>query len=257
MSACAFRSQHCWAERWLSGFPRLTADLQKWMEKPVGKRNTFSLVCSRWVLMVSARHLAVPALAPEGQAQRCEEERWHVPHPLLSPLSAEPLHWPCHWALDLPQLQSCLAGSWGMVCSLPVIGYFIFRAFLRVIEKYTAACTPQKSSTTHSVVPLCSAATSSRPSQPPQEQQPRISALRLNCFLPRKLIHNNPHATGRKTFGFHLQHVSLMESISISKTCLSWVLILHLQLLFCLHVSALWSSKRFLDKNFSMSDYPD
>lgn len=166
---------------------------------------------------------------------------------------------PCHWGLDLPQLQRCLVNSWGMVCSLPIIGYFIFRAVLSVIEKYTAAHTCQKSSTTHSVVPLCSAATSSCLSQPWQEQQPHVSALRLNWFVffSGMLIHNDPHATGRKTFDFHLQHVSLMESISISKTCLSCVLILHLQLLFYLRGSAPWSSKGFLDKNFSMSYYPD
>lgn len=60
------------------------------------------------------------------------------------------------WGLDPPQLQSCLASSWGMVCFLPIIGYFIFRAVLRGIEKCTAAYTCQKSSTTFSHTGLLS-----------------------------------------------------------------------------------------------------
>lgn len=67
-------------------------------------------------------------------------------------------------------------------------------------------------------------------------------------------MHNNPHATGRKTSDFDLQYV--MASIPISKKCLSCVLILYL-LFFYLYFSASWLSKRFLDKNFSVSDYPD
>lgn len=111
-------------------------------------------------------------------------------HVLRCPRSRPKVSADHHWALHLPQPQSCLVSSGGMVCSLPVVGYFVFRAALRVIEKDTAAYTRQKSPPIRSVVPLCSAATSSHPSRPRQEQQPHISALRLHwlVFFPESLF---------------------------------------------------------------------
>lgn len=81
-TSCALRSCHILSWGRVLILPMLPADLQKQMEKSVGKQNAFSLVCSRWVLMVSTWHLVIPVWVPEGQAQRCGKE---MPSPQLSP----------------------------------------------------------------------------------------------------------------------------------------------------------------------------
>lgn len=111
-------------------------------EKPVSKWNAFYLVCSRWVLMSQPDTWRCLHWCQRGK-HRSVGRTCDLCPILAVPLWAEPLHSTCHWAVDPPQLQRYLESRWRMVCSLSILGCFIFRAVLRVIEKYTTAHTRQ------------------------------------------------------------------------------------------------------------------
>lgn len=188
-----------------------------------------------------------PVWVPEGQAQRCGEEMLCVPSPQLSSLWAQPPVCCWHWTLEpfpaseLLGIDFLSAHSWLLHFQSSFKGHskiqrciYMFQILHNTFRGASAQLLPahfyhnpvQKSS--HTFLPW---------------------GLTI---LSGKLTHNNLHTSGRKAFAFHLQHVCVMESISISKTHLSRVLI---QFLFCLCAPQLF--KRFLDKKFSISNYPD